>query len=125
IYAILLGSLRMINKKLDELGKYVEEIEKKEPFNLLNMYMNQVNEGLKTTDNVQSEIEQDFGNEIVQVINNYKEKGLSNSIISYHLYSTLINFIKNSVIEQKASELEIDRTLYKQEMRLLFKGKWK
>ncbi len=87
--------------------------------------MNQVNEGLKTTDNVQSEIELDFGNEIIQVIDNYKEKGLSNSIISYHLFSVLVNFIKNSVIEQKASELEIDRTLYKQEMRLLFKGKWK
>ena len=87
--------------------------------------MNQVNEELKITDNVQSEIEQDFGNEIVQVIDNYKENGLSNSIISYHLYSVLVNFIKNSVIEQKASELEIDRTLYKQEMRLLFKGKWK
>ena len=115
----------MIDKKLDELGKYVEEIEKKEPYDLLKLYMNQVNEELKNTDNVQSEIEQDFGNEIVQVIDNYKENGLSNSIISYHLYSVLVNFIKNSVIEQKASELEIDRTLYKQEMRLLFKGKWK
>jgi len=115
----------MINKKLDELGRYVEEMEKKEPFDLLKTYMNQVNEELKTTNNLQSEIELDFGNEIIQVINNYKEKGLSSSIISYHLYSTLINFIKNSVIEQKASELEINRTLYKQEMRLLFKGKWK
>ena len=115
----------MIDKKLDELGKYVEEIEKKEPYDLLKLYMNQVNEELKTTDNVQSEIELDFGNELAQVIDNYKEKGLSNSIISYHLFSVLINFIKNSIIEQKASELEINRTLYKQEMRLLFKGKWK
>ena len=115
----------MIDKKLDELGIYIEEIQKKEPYDLLKTYMNQVNEELKTTDNVQSEIELDFGNEIIQVIDNYKEKGLSNSIISYHLFSVLVNFIKKSVIEQKASELEIDRTLYKQEMRLLFKGKWK
>jgi hypothetical protein len=29
------------------------------------------------------------------------------------------------MIEKKASELEIDKRLYKNEMRLLFKGKWK
>ena len=115
----------MIDKKLNELGKYVEEIQKKESFNLLKAYMNQVNEELKDTDNVQSDIELDFENKLVQVIDNYKEKGLSNSIISYHLFNIIINFIKNSVIEQKASELEIDKRLYKQEMRLLFKGKWK
>ena len=91
----------MIDKKLNELGKYVEEIQKKESFNLLKAYMNQVNEELKDTDNVQSEIELDFENKIVQVIDNYKEKGLSNSIISYHLFNIIINFIKNSVIEQK------------------------
>jgi hypothetical protein len=115
----------MIDKKLNELGKYVEEIQKKESFNLLKAYMNQVNEELKDTDNVQSDIELDFENKLVQVIDNYKEKGLSNSIISYHLFNIIINFIKNSVIEQKASELEIDKRLYKNEMRLLFKGKWK
>ena len=91
----------MIDKKLNELGKYVEEIQKKESFNLLKAYMNQVNEELKDTDNVQSEIELDFENKIVQVIDNYKEKVLSNSIISYHLFNIIINFIKNSVIEQK------------------------
>ena len=115
----------MIDKKLDELGKYVEEIEKKEPYDLLKLYMNQVNEELKNTDNVQSEIELDFEKKIVTIINNYKEKGLSDSIISYHLFSVLVTFIKNSVIEKKASELEIDNTLYKQQMRFLFKGKWK
>jgi len=115
----------MIDKKLNELGKYIEEIQKKESFNLLKAYMNQVNEELKDTDNVQSDIELDFENKLVQVIDNYKVKGLPNSIISYHLFNIIINFIKNSVIEQKASELEIDKRLYKNEMRLLFKGKWK
>jgi hypothetical protein len=28
------------------------------------------------------------------------------------------------MIEKKASDLEIDKRLYKNEMRLLFKGKW-
>ena len=115
----------MIDKKLNELGKYVEEIEKKEPFDLLKKYMNQVNRELKTTNNVQSEIELDFKNEINKIISNYEEKGLSNNIISYHLNSILFNVIKKSMIEKKASELEIDKRLYKNEMRILFKGKWK
>jgi len=115
----------MIDKKLNELGKYVEEIEKKEPFDLLKKYMNQVNRELKTTNNIQSEIELEFKNEINKIIRNYEEKGLSNNIISYHLNSILFNVIKKSMIEKKANELEIDKRLYKNEMRILFKGKWK
>ena len=48
----------MINKKLDELGKYVEEIEKMELFDLCKTYINQVNEELKSNDNVKSELRQ-------------------------------------------------------------------
>ena len=112
----------MINKKLDELGKYAEEIEKQETFDLLKTNMNQVNEELKITDDVQSEIELDFENKIATIINNHKEKGLSNSIIEYNLFRVLVNFIKNSIIEQKANELEIDRILYRNNL-LFFTGK--
>ena len=115
----------MIDKKLDELGKYVEEIEKKEPFNLLKKYIDTVDEALKTTDDVKSELELDFGKEIAKIIDNYRNKGLSDSIVLYYLFNILVNYIKNTFLEQKASELEIDRTLYKQQMMLLFKGKWK
>ena len=117
--------LTMINKKLEEFGRYANDLEKEKPIDLLKNYINQINEELKSTDEVQSEIEVNFGNEIIQLINNYKEKEISNSIISINLFNVLVNFIKNSLIEQKASDLEIDRTLYKQEMRILFKGKWK
>jgi hypothetical protein len=115
----------MIDKKLDELGKYAEDIENQEPFDLLKTHMNQVYEKLKITDDRQSELELDFEKEIMTIINSYKEKGLSSSIIGYNLFRVLINSIKKSAIEKKASELDIDRTLYKQQMRLLFKGKWK
>jgi len=115
----------MINKKLEEFGRYANDLEKEKPIDLLKNYINQINEELKSTDKKQSEIEVNFGNEIIQLIKNYKEKEISNSIISINLFSVLVNFIKNSLIEQKASDLEIDRTLYKQEMRVLFKGKWK
>jgi len=98
----------MIDEKLDELGKYVEEITKKESFNLIKSYMVQVSEEFENSDSVQSDIELDLKKEIIKIISNYEEKGLSTNII----------------IEKKASDLEIDKRLYKNEMRLLFKGKW-
>ena len=115
----------MIDKKLDELGKYVEEIHKKDSFDLLRSYMIQVNEELENNDSVQSDFELDFEKEIIKIISNHEEKGLSNNIISYYLYIILCDVIKKSMIGKKASDLEIDKRLYKNEMRLLFKGRWK
>ena len=115
----------MIDKKLEELGKLAEDLEKEKPIDLIKRYIEQVNDELKSTDNEQSDIEVYFDNEINLLINNYKDKGLSNSIISINFFSVLVNFIKISLIEKKAIDLEIDRTLYKQEMSVLFKGKWK
>jgi len=37
----------MIDKKLDRLGKYVEEMDRKKPFELLIKYINQLNEDIK------------------------------------------------------------------------------
>ena len=114
----------MIDEKLDELGKYVEEITKKESFNLIKSYIVQVSEEFENSDSVQSDIELDLKKEIIKIISNYEEKGLSNNIISYHLYNILYDIIKKAMIEKKASDLEIDKRFYKNEMRLLFKGKW-
>jgi hypothetical protein len=115
----------MIDKKLEKLGIYAENLENEEPVELLVRYFNQNEDELKTPQDTQLEFGKDFGNKVVQVINNYKDKGLPDTMISCHLFSIFVSFIKKSMIEQKANLLEIDRTLYKQEMRLLFKGKWK
>ena len=97
----------MIEKKLDELGKYAKEIKNEEPVKLIEKYFNQKE------------------NDIVKIINNYKEEGLPDKMISSHLFVIFISFIKKSMIGLKASELDIDASLYKNEMRFLFKGRWK
>ena len=113
----------MIDKNLEELGKYAEKIENEEPLKLIENYFKQ-NE-LSNYIESKSEFEKDFENDIVKIINNYKDEGLPDKMISYHLYHIFISFIKKSMIENKASELDIDSSLYKNEMRFLFKGRWK
>ena len=113
----------MIEKKLDELGKYAEEIEKEEPLKLIGRYFKQNElEGLESTKSI---FEKDFVNDIIQIINKFKNEGLPDRIISYHLFNTFISFIKKSLVELKANDLGIDTNLYKNEMRFLFKGRWK
>jgi len=115
----------MIEKKLDELGKYAEEIKKEEPVKLIEKYFNQKENQLQNSQDIQSEFEKDFENDIVKIINNYKAEGLPDKMISSHLFVIFISFIKKSMIELKASGLDIDASLYKNEMRFLFKGRWK
>jgi hypothetical protein len=113
----------MIDKKLDKLGKYAEEILNEEPSNLIDRYFKQ-NELKNLRDN-KSDFEKNFENEIIKSIDNYKNEGLPDNLISYHIYNILVDFIRKSMVEMKACELEIDDTLYKNQMRFLFKGKFK
>ena len=104
----------MIDKKLDELGKYAEEIAQPEPLKLIDEYFKQ-NEVQSQEDNL-SEFEQDFVNDIIKIINKYKDEGMPDKMISFHLFGIFLSFIKKSMIELKASELDIDRKLYKNQM---------
>jgi hypothetical protein len=65
----------------------------------------------------------DFHYNLIKLINNYKNKGLNGSLIVNDLYNVVIDISKKYAIEVKAMSLGIDKGLYKNEMRLLFKGK--
>ena len=115
----------MIADKLKELGEYAEELDKEKPGELLENYMKQIEGELRRLPEEQLILGNKFGNDIVRTINDYIKKGTLNSVISYHLLNVLVSYVKLSLIENKANLFGIDRKLYKQEMNLLFKGKWK
>ena len=115
----------MINKKLDILGKYAEKIENEEPLKLLVDYFNQKENEIKKSTIEHPVLEKEFIDNIEQVVNKYEKKGLTDIIILSHIFNIFIRTIKKSMIENKAGDLGINKTLYKQEMRILFKGKWK
>lgn len=113
----------MINKKLKELGEYAEEIQKKEPIELLEEFLKDLNSEIKEFTDESIKLGNQFGENIVKVIDRFKREGISDAQISYHMLSLLVIYIKRSLIEEKAAILNIDRSLYKKEMRFLFKGK--
>ena len=102
---------------------YAEVINKSEPSKLIEKYFKQ-NES-QNLKNTISKFEEGFVNDIIEVINKYKVEGLPDKMISSHLFDVFLSFIKKSMIELKADELDIDSTLYKNKMRFLFKGGWK
>jgi uncharacterized protein (UPF0305 family) len=115
----------MIDRKLETLGKYAEKIENEEPLRLLIDYFNQKENEIKKSSSEYPNIEKEFIDNIENIVNKYKNKGLTDVIILSHIFNIFIRTIKGSMIEYKANELGINKTLYKKEMRILFKGKWK
>lgn len=115
----------MIEDKLKQLGEYAEELEKEEPLDLLNNYINQITVELENLPDYQLNLGDEFEKDVIKVIDDYTLKDLLTPLISYYLLSVLVSFIKKSMIENKANSLGIERNLYKQEMKFLFKGKGK
>jgi len=115
----------MIDDKLKELGEYAEELEKEEPFDLLYNYFNQVTGELGNVSEYQSNLGEEFSNDVIKVVKGYIGKDLLTSLVSYHLLIVLVDFVKKSMVENKANSLGIEKNLFKQEMRFLFKGRWK
>jgi hypothetical protein len=114
----------MIADKLKQLGIYAEELEKEDPLDLLNNYINQIIEELEYLPDSQSSLGNEFGNDVVKVVNEYTFKDLITPMVSYQLLCVLVSFIKKSMIEKKANSLGVEKNLYKKNMKFLFKGKW-
>ena len=115
----------MIADKLKQLGEYAEELEKEEPLDLLYNYISQITEELENLPDYQLNLGNEFGNKVVKVVNDYTVKDLITPVVSYQLLSVLVSYVKKTMIEKKAKSLGIEKRLYKQEMKFLYKGKWK
>ena len=113
----------MINDRLKQLGKYAEELEKEDPLDLLNNYFNQISEELRNFSDNNTNLRNDFRNDVKKVINKYNSKNLIPSTVSIELFYFLINHVKQTMIANKANYLGIDKNLYKNDMKFLFKGR--
>ncbi len=114
----------MIDDKLKMLGNYIEELEKEKPSVLIEDFLKQIENEINNLPEEQLQLGNQFGNNIVITIKEYIDKNTLKNIIGYHLLSIVVNFIKKSMVEEKASLLGIDKNLYKKDMNLLFKGKY-
>ena len=115
----------MIKDELKQLGEYADELDKEEPFDLLYNYICEITKEIENLPDFQINLGNEFSNKVASVVNDYNNRDLTNSLVSYQLLSVLVSFIKKSMIEDKAISLGINRNLYKKEMKFLFKGTWK
>lgn len=113
----------MIKDKLKELSKYIEKIDEIKPIELLEFNMKKIEKDLQRLPREQLDLGDKFSKDILSQVNEYKKKELFNPVIIYELYNALIVLLRKSMIEAQAELLGIDRKMYKEEMRLLFKGK--
>jgi len=114
---------KMIKDKLKELSKYIEEIDEIKPIGLLESNIRKIEKDLQNLPREQLDLGDKFSKDILKQVNEYKKKELFNSVITCELYNILIGLIRKSMVEAQAELLGIDRKMYKEEMRLLFKGK--
>jgi hypothetical protein len=115
----------MIKDELKKLGKYAEELEKEEPFELIYNYIYKIFEEIENLPDYQLNLGNEFGEKVINIVNDYTIKDLNSSVVSYQLLTILVSIIKKSMIEDKAVSLGINKNLYKKEMKFLFKGTWK
>jgi hypothetical protein len=113
----------MIKDKLNKLGDCVDEIYKLKSIELLGVNIIKIEEDLKNLPKEQVDLGYNFRKDISNMIKDSKNKGTCNPVIIYELYNILIDSLRKSVIEERAEQLGIDKKMYKEEMRLLFKGK--
>lgn len=113
----------MINDKLKELCDFVEEIDKTRPVELLESNIKNFQDEIENLSNFELNLKKSFNRDLIKIIEQYKSQGFSNSLILFEAYAVLIGFLRNSLIEEKAEALGVDKKLYKNDMKLLFKGK--
>ena len=113
----------MIRTKLKELDEYIKKIDKTKPIEFLETCMKQIDADIKEIPVDQLEFSEAFYKDLIKLMKNYTKEGICKSVIINQLYNVLISFLRSTAIESKAVSLGIDRTLYKKEMGLLFKGK--
>jgi len=52
-----------------------------------------------------------FGHEVIRSIDEHKKKGIVPNLVSYHLLSILVSYIKKTMVENKANTLGIEKNL--------------
>ena len=115
----------MIKEKLVKLSDFINEIENQEPIDFCYNQLKILEDNLDS-ESLDSLLDtQKFFLEFNDFLYFYKKKGVSEGELILKLYQILLLLTKNNAIHSYAYKLGLKPSLYKDEMRLLFKGKSK
>jgi len=112
----------MIDNDLKKLVRYIEEINDKKPIDILENSIDEIKKNINSSQDFY-QFEEKIKNDFDNLIKDYKKKDISNPYIVLGLYNFIVNYLRLSLVEEQANLLGIEKKTYKQEMKLLFKGK--
>ncbi len=113
----------MIDRKLEQLAMFIEEIDSQPRIDFFVKAIQTLPN--ITDDNLQDENDTLFQKELSKVIQNAQKKQIDENILIFHLYQHLFILLRSKMIYQYADTLGIDQHLFKDQMNMLFKGKFK
>ncbi|OYT29721.1 hypothetical protein B6U98_01450 [Thermoplasmatales archaeon ex4572_165] len=115
----------MIKENLAKLSDFINEVENQKPIDFLYKQMKKLEENIGS-DSLGSKLDtNNFSIELNSFLDFYKKKGVPDEELIFEIYQRLLLLTKNNAIHSYAYSLGLKPSLYKDEMRLLFKGKTK
>ena len=113
----------MIDRKLEKLTRYIEEIDALSSHDLCIQGMQTIPETID--ESLLKDTAISFKKELSSLIQNAKKDQIDENFLIKILYENMRSLLRKKMIYTYAEQLGIERGLYKHEMNLLFKGKIK
>jgi len=115
----------MIKEKLAKLSDFINEIEKQKPIDFLYKQIKKIEKNIDS-ESLGSPLDtNNFSSEFNTFLDRFKMKGVSDEELIFEQYQIILLLTKKNAIHSYAYSLGLKPSLYKDEMRLLFKGKTK
>ena len=108
-----------------ELAEFAESLETMKPLEFLDWALDELEPEMNDLTKNEKDHVKRFCQEIQNMVNIYDQRGISKTILTCALYNMTVYLLKEVMIERKAMTLGLQRSLFKQEMTFLFKGKRK
>ena len=112
----------MIRKQLELLSTYIKDLEKRDPLDVFCEYLKNI-EQQKEESQTYLQMNQRIQRDMKRLLDSWRENGWSDEVVFFTLSQVLFSFAKKQSIHAYAYALGLEPSLYKDEMRLLFKGK--
>ena len=113
----------MIEKQLKKLSKFIKEIDQEKPLDFFCKQIKKIEQEISVDSQHFSQLQKDIHSDLKTMVSQYKDRGVSEEELIILFYQSLLLMTKKHVIHSYAYELGLEPSLYKDNMRLLFKGK--
>jgi hypothetical protein len=113
----------MIDRKLEQLAMFIKEIDAQPHIDLIVKAIQTLPS--ITDENLQDENDVLFKKDLSKVILNAQKNQIDDNILINQLYQHLFILLRTKMIYQYADTLGIEQHLFKDQMNMLFKGKFK